>query len=374
VALDNGKTAMRIGLIVNPIAGMGGRVGLKGTDNLYLEALRRGAEPVSPLRARRFIARLAKLGVEAEIYTARGIMGGDYLRGTPLRHEIVYTPGEPTTPEDTERLAEILSRIVDIIIFVGGDGTARDVCRGLREETPVLGVPSGVKMYSPCFAVSPEAAATVIAYLGRGEAVIGRCEVLDLDEELYRRGILEIRRYCEVRCPRLEGYIQGGKSFTEAPEEEMAGIAQTVIEEMTRDTYYVTGPGRTVKKIHELLGIPYTPLGFDIIRNRRLVARDVDEETILRYTGDDRLKIVISPVGGTGFLLGRGNQVVTGRVLTRIDPARDIAVVSTRSKLRGLRCLYIDLDDPDLIPRLPRVVRVVVGYHEYMAIPICSIY
>jgi len=294
VALDNGKTAMRIGLIVNPIAGMGGRVGLKGTDNLYLEALRRGAEPVSPLRARRFIARLAKLGVEAEIYTARGIMGGDYLRGTPLRHEIVYTPGEPTTPEDTERLAEILSRIVDIIIF--------------------------------------------------------------------------------VRCPRLEGYIQGGKSFTEAPEEEMAGIAQTVIEEMTRDTYYVTGPGRTVKKIHELLGIPYTPLGFDIIRNRRLVARDVDEETILRYTGDDRLKIVISPVGGTGFLLGRGNQVVTGRVLTRIDPARDIAVVSTRSKLRGLRCLYIDLDDPDLIPRLPRVVRVVVGYHEYMAIPICSIY
>ncbi len=364
---------MRIGFIVNPIAGMGGRVGLKGTDSLYHEALRRGAKPVSPLRARRFIDRLARLGLDVEIYTARGVMGGDYLKGTGLIHRIVYDPDEPTSPGDTVEMARILSGNVDLIVFVGGDGTARDVCRGLRGETPVLGVPSGVKMYSPCFAVSPEAAATIVAYMERGETELGICEVLDLDEELYRRGILEIRRYCEVRCPRLEGYIQGGKTFTETPEEELIGIAQTVVEKMEPDIYYVTGPGRTVKRIHELLGISHTPLGFDIIRNHRLVARDVDEETILRYAGRGTIKIIVSPVGGTGFLLGRGNQVVTGRILYMIDPAEDILVVSTRTKLRGLRCLYIDLDDPGLITRFPRIVRVVVGYHEYMAIPLCSI-
>ncbi len=364
---------MRIGFIVNPIAGMGGRVGLKGTDNLYHEALRRGAKPVSPLRARRFIDRLARLGIDAEIYTASGVMGGDYLRDTGMPHRIVYSPGEPTSPRDTVETARILSGLVDLIVFVGGDGTARDVCRGLERDTPVLGVPSGVKMYSPCFAVSPEAAAAIAAYMARGEAEIGICEVLDLDEDLYRRGILEIRRYCEVRCPRIEGYIQGGKAFTEAPEEELLGIAQTVVEEMEPSTYYVTGPGRTVKKIHEILEIPYTPLGFDIIRDNRLAARDVDEETILRHAEKGRVKIVISPVGGTGFLLGRGNQVITGRVLTKIDPLVDMLVVSARTKLRGVRCLYIDLDDPGLITRFPRIVRVVVGYHEYMAIPICSI-
>ncbi len=272
---------------------------------------------------------------------------------------------------DTINFVREVDGEADLIVFLGGDGTARDICRA-DIDTPVLPVPSGVKMFSGCFALSPEAAATLTREFLRGGVEISRCEVVDIDEELYRKGVLEIRRYCSLTVVRHPEYTQSGKEATPYDaEEELEAIARQVIEDMEEEVFYITGPGRTVKKIHQLLSIDYTPLGFDAILNKSLIAKDIYEKHILEYIGRGRVKIILSPVGGSGFLLGRGNQVLTTRILSAIDIARDLIVVSPRWKLLRSRCLYIDLDDPALVSHMPSQIRVVVGYREYRVVPIC---
>ncbi len=369
---------MLIGLIVNPIAGMGGRVGLKGTDGeAYREALRRGARPVAPGRTLRFLEAWLAAGSGAELVVAPGAMGSDYAsRIVPGGFKVVGTlRGPKTTAEDTRRIAgEMADMGVGLIVFVGGDGTARDVASAVDAEVPVLGVPSGVKMYSSVFAVNPEAAARIAAAFARGEAGLRDAEVLDIDEEAYRRGELRIRLYGYVKTPYLEGLVQAGKEPSSGigdEEENKEAVARFFLEHLYEPcTLYILGPGTTVKAVADALGVEKTLLGVDAVHSGVLVGRDLDERGILRLLDAyPRAKLVVTPIGGQGFLFGRGNHQISPQVIRRVGRG-NIVVVATRHKMRGIRVLRVDTGDPALDEELKGYIRVLVDYGEIRMVKI----
>ena len=360
----------RIGFIVNPIASMGGRVGLKGTDGeAYWEALRRGATPVSPMRAKRFLNSLNTENIEFVV--ADGIMGYNIVIETKHRDRIVRVVdgvlGE-TSREDTIRIARRMIDMIDLLVFVGGDGTARDILDAVDQKIPVLGVPSGVKIYSAVFAVSPEAAAKIVEAYCKGITDIEEREVLDIDEEAFRRDKLVVKLYGYLKVPVLRNYIQHSKSPSSLGDEyeNMKSIAQYIVENMERNTLYILGPGNTVKAITDLLGIDKTLLGVDALYNGRIVGRDLSEKEILELLDKyPRAKIIVTPIGGQGFIFGRGNQQISPEVIRRIGRG-NIIVIATWSKLRRLDVLRVDTGDPEVDEILRGYIRVLVDYNRWV--------
>ncbi len=359
-----------IGFLVNPIAGMGGRVGLKGTDGeAYFEALRRGAKPVAPERAARFLIRLEKLPLDEEILSPPGVMGENYLHSRRLRYRIVGSlEKRVTTAEDTRRFSRMMADMgVSIMVFVGGDGTARDIVSAIDAEIPMLGVPSGVKMYSGVFAVNPEAAARLLYEYLRGNAELVDAEVLDIDEEAFRRGRLSIRLYGYARTPMITGLLQGSKqpSLLGEEDENKRAIARYFAERYYKQcTLYLLGPGTTVKAIADELGVEKTLLGVDAVYNGRLVGRDLDEKGMLSLLDKySRAVIVVSPIGGQGFIFGRGNQQISPRVIRRVG-LDNIIIVATRHKISRLDSLKVDTGDPSLDEEFRGYIRVIVDYME----------
>lgn len=365
----------RLGIIVNPFAGAGGRLGWKGTDwPLPLKLLEMGVELVAPARAKSFLREYRRLNEETLIIAPPGPMGWKSLgndEGTSSTIDCIEGGKWPTTPDDTIKCARaILEAGVDLLVFVGGDGTARLIHDAVDMKIPVLGVPAGVKVYSAVFAYTPREAA-IVAYeflMGRGELV--EREVLDIDEESFRRNKLIVKIYGYLRVPRLKGLIASGKTVSHgvSEEEEMEEIAEYFADELYAEcNIYVLGPGRTVTKIAEKLGIPgKTILGVDVMHNKQLIARDVDEETLYNIVAENkgRVKIVISPIGGQGFIFGRGNQQISPRILSLVDK-EDIIVVATPSKLKGLRTLRVDTGSEEVDARLKGYMRVLTGYGRY---------
>jgi predicted polyphosphate/ATP-dependent NAD kinase len=367
-----------VGFIVNPLAGIGGRLGFKGSDGAYaIRALAMGAPLVSPGRARSF---LEALPVGVRIVTPPGLMGFDHIRGT--RHEpyttvigCVSPRVWPTTAFDTRRCSKaMVDHGVRLLVFVGGDGTARDVLDSVDERIPALGVPAGVKVYSSVFAVNPRAAALVTVRFLEGRAGVARREVLDVDEDEFRSGRLKVKLYGYLLVPVDELIVEGGKTaFTAEEDEELEAIASYVVEIMEPDTLYILGPGRTVEWIARKLGVEKTPLGVDAVYNGRLVGRDLDERGLLelleRYP---KAKIIVSPIGGQGFILGRGNQQISPQVIRRVGP-RNIIVVATRSKLQTFKTLKVDTGDEELDRELSGYIRVIVGYNREVVKPVEAI-
>ncbi|MFB6303777.1 MAG: ATP-NAD kinase family protein [Haloferacaceae archaeon] len=344
---------MRVGFVVNPIAGMGGRVGLKGTDGKVAEARERGAEPRAPRRARRALDALAARLGDVTLLTWGDPMGASLAREAGFDPAVLGAPDGPeTTAADTrEAVAAFADAGVDVVLFVGGDGTAGDVAAALDGETPVLGVPAGVKVYSSVFAVSPEDAATVLASYDRVE---GR-EVLDIDEDEYRTGEVNPELRAVVPVPVAEA-LQSSKQLGGGSVEALAeGFAATV----DPGTTYVFGPGSTVGAIERALGFEGSPLGVDVWRDGEVLARDASEAEILDALGD-RNEIVVSPIGGQGFVFGRGNPQLSPDVIRRCE----VTVVASREKLDGLGQLRVDTDDPALDAELRGWTRVRVGRVE----------
>ena len=362
----------RVGLIVNPIAGMGGRVGLKGTDGeAYYEAVRRGARPVAPLRAAEF---LRALPAGLRLLVPNGVMGEEEARehGAHLEVEVVRCASEawPTTAEDTRRCAAAMADRVAILAFVGGDGTARDVVSAVDERVPVIGVPAGVKMYSAVFAQTPRDAALAVAeYLAGGLGLV-RAEVLDIDEGAFRAGRLSVRHYGYALVPGSPRVVTSGKEAMQYDEEELRSIARYVVDNMVDGALYILGPGSTVAAIAAELGFPKTLLGVDAVTKEGVVGLDLDErgllEAVRRY---GRAYIVLSPIGGQGFILGRGNQQISPAVVRAVGVG-NIIIVATKSKLRDLRVLRVDTGDPELDELLRGYRRVVVGYGEEMVVKV----
>ncbi|HDR74365.1 MAG TPA: ATP-NAD kinase [Methanoculleus sp.] len=351
-----------IAFLVNPVAGMGGTVGLKGTDGLVEEARRRGAVPRAADRA---AAALSTVDAEGLTFlTCTGGMGEDALRRAGITsYRAVYTPPGETSAADTKAAARtFLAEGVDLILFCGGDGTARDIFDVVDGTVPVLGIPAGVKMYSGVFATSPSRVGEILARLG--DLALRDGEVMDVDEEAYRGGTLATRLYGYAKVPHLPSGVQGCKAVGEAADEERAKeeIARFIADVMADDILYIIGAGTTTAAITRALGVEGTLLGVDVIKNRKLVARDACERDLLRLIGGaERCRIIVSPIGAQGFVLGRGTQQISPAVVRKAGAGR-VTVVATPQKLASTPALFLDLGDPALEAQFGDVVEVVSGY------------
>lgn len=351
--------AKRIGFVLNPIAGMGGAVGLKGTDGVVAEAVKRGATPVSPGRAAKALMRLRQLRAEAadppEIVwlAAAGAMGEDALGAagfTPF--QIVHTPASKSGRDDTIAATRaFLAAGVDLILFCGGDGTARDIAGLAGSTTPVLGIPAGVKMFSGVFGTTPEHAADILHDWSAGRIGVADVEVLDLDEEKYRAGEWAVRRYHHARTPFAAEFVQAAKSIAHGADEATAkeDIAAFVVEEYAvPGRLLILGAGTTVEAVGRALGIEKTLLGIDAVADGREVGRDLDAKglrgLLARYP--DR-RLVLSPIGAQGFVLGRGTLQIGPDAVREIG-TENIVVVATPAKIAETPVLRFDTGDPAL--------------------------
>lgn len=359
----------RLGLIVNPIAGMGGRVGLKGTDGQETldKARTLGAVSTAPSRAVEALVRLASLKGSIEIITYPHEMGEDEAREAGFEPTVIGEIAQgSTTSEDTKAAASEMRGIgVDLILFAGGDGTARDIYAAVDGEVPVLGIPAGVKIQSGVFAINPARAGDIAARYMRGDlTTVQELEVMDIDEEAYRDNRLSARLYGYLRVPYEEALVQGSKEATGGSEEiSLEAIASEVVEGMEEGTLYVIGPGTTTRAIAEELGVEKTLLGVDVMENGGLVASDVNEEMLLKLIEGRRAKIIVTVIGGQGFIFGRGNQQISPEVIRRVG-VENLIIVASPGKLAALkgRTLLVDTGDPEVDEILSGYRKVVIGY------------
>ncbi len=361
-----------IGLIVNPVAGMGGSVGLKGTDGeLYEKALSLGAEPVTPDRTATFLSHLEHTD-RIKFLTAPGEMGARYVEGTDIDSAVVGEISDQTSPADTRRLAnQMVDRGAELLIFVGGDGTARDIYDAVGCQIPVVAVPAGVKVYSSVFALNPRAAAKLVDAFVEGSVggppPVTEQEVLDIDEQAFREDRLASQHYGYLLVPQARRFLQHGKvasSGSPSVAEAKKEIAAFIVEEMEDDTLYLLGPGTTVRAITDEMGLPKTLLGVDAVHNEDLVGEDLNERAILDlFEEHEKRVIVVTPLGGNGFIFGRGNKQFTPEVIRRTG-AEHVHVVATRQKLRPLDCLRVDTGDLEVDEMLSGWQTITVGYRE----------
>ena len=362
---------IQIGLIVNPVAGLGGSVGLKGTDGMVEEALRRGAEPLSNERAKTALLGLLPLKDEAVIYTGSGDLGEASARSLGFETQVLHETSGSTGAEDTRALAKKLAlRGVDLILFAGGDGTAADMYEAIGEKHPVLGIPTGVKIYSPVYATTPAAAGELARlYLTGFRSELEQAEVLDIDEEQYRLGRVDVRLRGYLSVPRKNRLIQGRKAPSLLSEQAAAdAIAAAVIRDMEPDVCYLIGAGTTTYRITERLGLAGTLIGVDLICNRQLIEADVYGSRILELAAGRPLKLVLTVTGGQGFLLGRGNQQLTPAVLHAVGK-ENIIVIATQLKLASLggRPLLLDTGSEETDRELSGYYKVIAGHNRYIA-------
>ena len=354
----------KIGFLINPIAGMGGAVGLKGTDGLAGQALARGAKPLAAVRAR---ACLHLLSPEAErllFFAASGEMGEDVLRQCGLQYSIAYVAAEMSSSQDTKLACQaFLENGVDLILFCGGDGTARDVA-SVAGNLPILGIPAGVKMHSGVFAISPQAAAALALGFVQGELLARETEIVDVDEELYRAGELQTRLYAVARTPYKPVYVQERKRiYSSSSEEEFKDQIAVFASEFMRDgSAYILGAGTTTARIAELLGVEKTLLGVDVILEGKLLLKDASECDLLALLDREKsVKIIVSPIGAQGFILGRGSQQISAALLRRVGE-ENLIIISTPHKLAELPRLLVDTGDEKMDRILAGKRMVVTGY------------
>jgi len=356
----------RVALVVNPIAGMGGKVGLKGTDGVIDEAISKGATPVAPERAARALrgfAQVAKMRakykdpIKVDWLTCKGPMGEDSFKAAKIPkkdYAIVYSAKDPkaTTAEDTRKACTaFVKEKADMVLFVGGDGTARDVYSVLGSEGLMLGIPSGVKMHSGVFCINPDVAARILEMFVDGHIDPTQVEVMDLDEELYRKGEWNIKIYGYARSPYEPSYIQGGKEIIRENEDDVLEDIAWYISDLMKDepgTMWILGSGGTLLAVGKELKIDKSLLGIDVVIDKQLVAKDVNETRLLELLKEHpKAKLVVSPIGAQGFFLGRGNLQLSPAVIRKIG-LENILVVSTPAKLTRTPCLRVDTGDQAL--------------------------
>lgn len=357
---------MRVGFVVNPIAGMGGSVGLKGTDgdDILKQAEKRGAMRLSPERARRALAGFGLRKAHVDFLTCSGDMGKSELDSVGIPAEIVFEPGPVTTRQDTARaVAEFMKRDVKLILFAGGDGTARDILEIVGQKVPIVGIPTGVKMHSAVFAYTPEDVADLVLTYTDGTSTKD-ADVMDIDEEGIREGRLIAKLYGVAKVPDDPTHMQPGKAVyhSGSAEDELTELGQYVAESMENGVAYVLGPGSTTEAVAKNIGLKKTLLGVDVVLDLKMVLRDATETDLLKFLSDhEAAKILVSPIGAQGLFFGRGNQQLSPRVIRAVG--RDnVTIISTPSKLRWTPVLRCDTGDPELDSEFKGRMKVITGY------------
>ncbi|WP_166111078.1 ATP-NAD kinase family protein [Pseudoalteromonas sp. Z9A5] len=364
--------AFKLGLIVNPVAGLGGTVALKGSDGAQTaaKAIELGAEPKANSRTKAALEVLLPYKERLIIYTVNGDMGEKTAKALGFNVEVIYNTAAITTPDDTENAVKILKDSgVDLVLFAGGDGTARNICHAIEDTVPVLGIPAGCKIHSGVYAITPKAAGRVVEMLVKGELVtLADADVMDIDEDAFRQGTVKAKRYGEMQTPSEVRYMQavknGGK---ETDELVLADIAAHVVSQMDEDTFYIMGSGSTVEAIMEEMGLENTLLGVDLIKDQTIVAQDLMAKQLLELTHEQNTKLVITLIGGQGHIFGRGNQQLSPALIRAIGK-ENIIVVATKTKLQALngRPLICDTGDSELDDELTGYIKVTTGYNDHI--------
>lgn len=373
----------KLGVIINPYAGIGGSVGLKGSDGdaIRAEAFARGAEVRALARMQRTLAMLQPFAKQLDIYCFAGDMGEQAVVQAGLVCTLVGGAHSiPSSAADTfNAVAALVDASVDILLFAGGDGTARNIADALQQinatQQVVLGVPSGVKMHSGVYAITPEAAGEVLRCLLNQQLVnLQACEVRDIDEAAFREGKVKTRLYASMNTPLLPQFLQQVKNSGAAQDELVKlDIANYLIDNLDDDTLYIIGPGSTTKVLLEQLGVEGSLLGVDVVFNRDLVATDVTatqlQGLVEQHTGN--VKLIITAIGGQGHIIGRGNQQLSADILRNIK-RENIHIIATKEKILSLqgRPLLVDSNDPALDQSFTGYQSVLVGYDEFILYPI----
>jgi len=371
----------KLGLIVNPIAGMGGRVGLKGSDGYKIlrRARQLGAEPESPGRAATALKRISRIKDSIELITYPYEMGEDEAKECGFSPTVLgsVTKGN-TTSGDTENAAqEMLKLGVALLLFAGGDGTARDIYRVIGSKIPVLGIPAGVKIHSAVYASTPQNAGDLAAmYLG-GESSgirLREAEVMDIDEQAFRENRLSAKLYGYLKVPYERRLVQSAKAGSVSGEETaMDAISCDVINNMKDDYLYIIGAGTTTRGIMEKLGLKNTLLGIDAVYKGNLVGSDLNEAQLLKLIEGKKAKIVVTVIGGQGFIFGRGNQQISAQVIKKVG-RENIIVVATKNKILSLggNPLLVDTGDDEVNKMLTGYSKVVTGLNERVMVRVAA--
>lgn len=364
----------KIGFIVNPVAGMGGKVGLKGTDGVVKQAIKLGAKPIAPEKAfetlKEFLANFSKIDT-IQWFICSGEMGASELEKAGIKNvEIIYSSSKnDTTSKDTKNACKkFLEKNVDLILFCGGDGTARDIFEVVSTKIPILGIPSGVKMHSGVFGINTSASAKMLHEFINKHLTIGEAEIMDLDEERYRKGEWNIRLFGIAKGIVEPTYVQVGKTTYESvsDDEIKEELAEHILDEIEQNNefLFLFGSGGTIDYIAKKLDIKNTLLGIDAIYEKKMVGKDLNEEGILKLLEKyPKAKVILSPIGAQGFILGRGNLQLSPKVIKKVG-LDNIIVISTPNKLASTPIIRVDTGDKELdhLFAEKEFLMIVVGY------------
>jgi len=367
----------RIGLIINPLAGVGGRVGLKGSDGVEIQqrAKQLGATPLAQQRVKQALKMVEAYKSQVEFFTAASEMGESLCKQLGFTTTVVnFTPSEQTTAEDTElTVLHCLQQGVDILLFAGGDGTARNVYHALQSANthtvpPVIGVPAGCKIHSSVYAVTPSHAGELLGLLIKGRALsLSQGSVMDIDEEAFRHDTVKAQLYGHLNVPAENRFMQNMKQGGVIHEElALHDIATYIVETMEDDCLYLIGSGTTPKAVLDEMQLPCTLLGIDAVLNHQLIAEDVTEEKILQLLqAHKNARLIITIIGGQGHLFGRGNQQISPQVIKQLG-LKNIDIISTAEKISSLnrQPIRVDTGDEKLNQSLYGMVSVITGYDE----------
>jgi len=361
----------KIALIINPVAGMGGRVGLKGSDGQEIQKKARslGAAPEAQNRALLALKEFSSIN-SVEIWTAPGEMGETCAKKAGFSPRVIGSIKEGhTRAADTINIAKELQEAgVDLLLFAGGDGTARNIYDAIGSNVPVLGIPAGVKIHSAVYAINPRSAGkAALRFLTGKSTTFREFEVMDIDEDLYREGRVQAKLYGYLKIPESRHYIQNVKSGGYSEKEAVTGMAAEITENMEENILYIIGPGTTTRSVMERLGLPNTLIGVDAVRNKQVVANDVSEKQLFSILGNNKAKIVITAIGGQGHIFGRGNQQISPRIIRSVGK-ENIMVIASKDKLISLNQspLLVDTGDVDLDRELSGYTRVITGFEDYV--------
>ncbi|TKB49843.1 ATP-NAD kinase [Ferrimonas sediminicola] len=366
--------AFRLGVIINPLAGLGGSVALKGSDGMAEQALALGAEPRAHLRMATALEQLEGERDQFELLTASGPMGQALLETLGYQPTVVHHCAAPTGAEDTRLAARALMEArVDLILFAGGDGTARDICAEVHDRQAVLGVPAGVKIHSGVYGITPKASGEVVAKMVRGELLSTQlAEVRDIDETAFRQGRVQARHFGEMRIPEALQYVQAVKmGGVEVEALVLDDISAEFRERMDDHWQYIMGSGSTVAAVMEHLGLENTLLGVDLIAGERLIGQDMTAVQLVDAVNGRPTKLVVTLIGGQGHLFGRGNQQLSPAVIRAVGKD-NILVLATKAKLEALegRPMIADTGDPELDAQLAGWYPIITGYHDEVLYPL----